>query len=125
MPTFYTYYVQTPSSFKYDGNGQRVKKTEGGTTTYYVYASSGKLIALSPTSTTVSNQIYLSGSLIAKDTKPFGSQDSDGDGLTDQEEVGIGTDPFNSDTDNDGMPDGWEVRFGLNPFVDDGGGDKD
>ena len=36
--------------------------------------------------------------------------DSDGDGLSDAEEVVLGTDPGNPDTDGDGVGDGW--RFG-------------
>jgi hypothetical protein len=35
--------------------------------------------------------------------------DSDGDGLTDEEEVALGTDPFDSDSDGDGVLDGTEV----------------
>jgi gliding motility-associated-like protein len=42
--------------------------------------------------------------------------DSDGDGLTDQEEINIGTDPTNPDTDGDGIPDGQEVANGSNPL---------
>jgi len=45
--------------------------------------------------------------------------DSDGDGLQDEEEEDIGTDPNNPDTDYDGMPDGWEVKYGLDPVFDD------
>nr|MDO8082107.1 clostripain-related cysteine peptidase [Candidatus Freyarchaeota archaeon] len=52
--------------------------------------------------------------------------DTDGDGLTDGQEVNIyGTNPLNSDTDSDGMPDRWEVANGLNPLVDDSSGDPD
>lgn len=39
-----------------------------------------------------------------------GPADSDGDGLTDEEEDGIGTDPYNPDTDGDELKDGEEVR---------------
>ena len=39
-----------------------------------------------------------------------GAVDTDGDGLSDQEELGIGTDPGNPDTDNDGLTDGEEVK---------------
>jgi hypothetical protein len=40
--------------------------------------------------------------------------DSDGDGLTDRDEIiAYGTDPFNPDTDGDGIPDGEEVLFLL------------
>jgi len=42
--------------------------------------------------------------------------DSDQDGLTDQEEKMIGTDPKNSDTDGDGYSDGKEVQSGYNPL---------
>lgn len=37
--------------------------------------------------------------------------DSDGDGLTDAEEIKLGTDPLNPDTDGDGVGDGIEVRL--------------
>jgi hypothetical protein len=42
--------------------------------------------------------------------------DSDQDGLTDQEEKAIGTDPFKADTDGDGYSDGKEVESGYNPL---------
>jgi YD repeat-containing protein len=42
--------------------------------------------------------------------------DSDGDGLSDEDERRIGTDPFNPDTDGDGYPDGLEVALGSNPL---------
>lgn len=42
-------------------------------------------------------------------TQP-GDIDSDGDGLTDKEELALGTNPFNPDTDGDGLTDGEEVH---------------
>jgi Bacterial TSP3 repeat len=47
-----------------------------------------------------------------------GSQfvDSDGDGLSDDYEKTIGTDPLNPDTDGDGLSDGVEVKMGLDPL---------
>ena len=39
--------------------------------------------------------------------------DSDGDGLSDEFEEGIGTDPFNMDTDGDTLPDGAETDDGI------------
>jgi hypothetical protein len=42
--------------------------------------------------------------------------DSDGDGLTDEEELALGTDPFNPDTDGDGVSDYLEVIFGTDPL---------
>ena len=45
--------------------------------------------------------------------------DSDGDGLSDEEEKAIGTDPLNPDTDGDGLGDGLERAAGLDPFKDD------
>jgi hypothetical protein len=49
-------------------------------------------------------------------TTSSGSIDSDGDGLTDEEERRLGTNPFNPDTDGDGYPDGLEVALGSNPL---------
>jgi hypothetical protein len=42
--------------------------------------------------------------------------DSDQDGLTDQEEKMIGTDPMKADTDGDGYSDGKEVESGYDPL---------
>ena len=42
--------------------------------------------------------------------------DSDQDGLADQLEEALGTDPFNNDTDGDGFLDGVEVKSGYNPL---------
>lgn len=39
-----------------------------------------------------------------------GPKSSDGDGLTDEEEARLGTDPFNKDTDGDGLTDGDRSR---------------
>ena len=41
----------------------------------------------------------------------------DGDGLTDPEELALGTDPRKRDTDGDKLPDGWEVEQGFDPLV--------
>jgi hypothetical protein len=43
--------------------------------------------------------------------------DSDGDGLSDDYEKQIGTDPLNYDTDGDGLGDGVEVKMGLDPLT--------
>src|SRR3954470_1788983 len=43
------------------------------------------------------------------------SKDSDGDGLTNGQEIRLGTDAGRADSDGDGLPDGWEVKFGLDP----------
>lgn len=44
------------------------------------------------------------------------SSDLDGDGLTNYEEMLLGTNPAHWDTDGDGMGDGWEVMWGLDPL---------
>ena len=46
----------------------------------------------------------------------FQLKDSDGDGLDDKLEEGLGTDPFNKDSDGDGHNDGDEVRDGFDPL---------
>ena len=45
-------------------------------------------------------------------------RDMDNDGLTDLEELTLGTNPLHWDTDGDGMCDKYEVEFGLNPNSD-------
>ncbi|MFX0005648.1 MAG: SdrD B-like domain-containing protein, partial [Candidatus Hermodarchaeota archaeon] len=42
-------------------------------------------------------------------------EDFDNDGLINQEEFILGTNPFNSDSDGDGMDDAWETSY--NPFL--------
>src|SRR5262249_53016330 len=50
--------------------------------------------------------------------------DSDSDGLTDLQEVWVGTDPNNPDTDGDGLTDGDELfLYHLNPLSQDSDGD--
>lgn len=46
----------------------------------------------------------------------FSDTDSDGDGLSDQEEMFLGTDLNKADTDDDGYPDGAEIEAGYNPL---------
>jgi YD repeat-containing protein len=42
--------------------------------------------------------------------------DPDSDGLTNAQEIALGTDPLNPDTDGDGFSDGLEVLLGTNPL---------
>lgn len=47
------------------------------------------------------------------------SWDTDGDGLSDHEEIAYyGTNPNSADTDGDGLPDRWELQYGFNPLVE-------
>ncbi len=49
--------------------------------------------------------------------------DTDGDRLTDEEELLLGTDPTNPDTDGDGLEDGDEIDAETNPLVADSDAD--
>ncbi len=60
---------------------------------------------------------------IVRSTSPTGELDSDHDGLTDDQERDLGTDPNNPDTDADGLSDGEEARLGSSPNNPDTDGD--
>ncbi len=49
--------------------------------------------------------------------------DTDGDGLTDKEEIEKGTDPLKKDTDGDGLSDKEEIEKGIDPLKKDTDGD--
>ncbi|AFK22045.1 calcium-binding protein [Pyrococcus sp. ST04] len=49
--------------------------------------------------------------------------DCDGDFIPDNEELRLGTLPYNPDTDGDGLPDNLELKFGSSPFDVDTDGD--
>ena len=51
----------------------------------------------------------------AENPLPTSTDDSDSDGLTDEQEKQWGTDPHNPDTDGDGIYDGVEIANGTNP----------
>ncbi len=51
-----------------------------------------------------------------KEGIPPSDLDTDGDGLSDQEEEELGTNLEDADSDRDGIPDGWEVEAGLDPL---------
>ncbi len=56
-------------------------------------------------------------------TDPY-NRDTDGDGLSDKEELVLGTDPLNPDSDGDGLSDGDEVKvYHTNPLNPDTDGD--
>lgn len=52
-------------------------------------------------------------------------RDTDGDGLTDMEELAIGTNPVHWDSDGDGMSDLWEILRGLDPLKKDSSANAD
>ena len=49
--------------------------------------------------------------------------DSDGDGISDADEIAAGTDPYSNDTDGDGLTDDQEIRLGTDPTNDDTDGE--
>uniref|UniRef100_UPI002633CD05 T9SS type B sorting domain-containing protein n=1 Tax=uncultured Maribacter sp. TaxID=431308 RepID=UPI002633CD05 len=53
------------------------------------------------------------------DWRPQGTNDCDGDGLTNDEETTAGTDPANPDSDGDGILDGTEVKTDFTDPLDD------
>jgi hypothetical protein len=59
---------------------------------------------------------YLAISITEERTSQWLNADCDKDGLTNGEEIDLGTDPFDADTDGDGVLDGTEVTDGTNPL---------
>jgi len=60
----------------------------------------------------------------APDLPAAAAGDSDGDGLADEREAALGTDPLNRDSDGDGLSDGDEIDvYGTDPFNTDSDGD--
>jgi hypothetical protein len=80
-----------------------------------VFGSQGTLV-MTATNAAGASETFATGgnSLLVLGLSP--AADADNDGLTNEYELAIGTDPTSLDTDHDGLPDGWEVRFGLNPL---------
>lgn len=69
------------------------------------------------------DQIPPEDEVIIKEPEPV-AQDSDGDGLTDEEEAKYGTNAMSSDTDQDGLMDREEVQvYGTDPLEPDTDGD--
>jgi len=59
----------------------------------------------------------------AAETPTDAELDSDDDGITDADEIAIGTDPLNLDTDGDLLYDGGELVYGTDPLNPDTDGD--
>lgn len=64
-------------------------------------------------------QVIVTGKLLSNPLE----EDTDGDGISDEEEIVIGTDPKDDDTDNDGLKDGFEYTNWFDPLAADGDGD--
>lgn len=57
--------------------------------------------------------------------KLIDAEDYDGDGLLNDDEDLLGTNPSDTDSDKDGMSDYWEVTYGLDALIDDSNDDLD
>jgi len=62
------------------------------------------------------NEILEEKKKIEQKKKEFVSKDSDKDGVSDMEEIRLGTDPFNADSDQDGFLDSSEIVSGTDPL---------
>jgi hypothetical protein len=76
----------------------------------------------------ITKRIYTVSAVTGDGSESFLSRfaendDRDHDGLTDEEEASLGTDPTNPDTDGDGLKDGDEEAYGTDPLLSDTDGD--
>jgi len=105
-------------SFGYDASGQRVYKQSDTVTEIFLRGSDGNILAdLDGSGFSKTEYVYLNGKMVAKIEDPF--HDSDGDGLSDQEEGLLGTNPDDPDSDDDGLSDGYEIAIGTYPLDSD------
>ena len=79
-------------------------------------SSVGKFTLVATTASGSSNGFPTTGNTFTVVIPAAASTDSDQDGLSDAQEILLGTDPFNADTDGDGWPDGLEVALGSSPL---------
>jgi hypothetical protein len=123
--TIYERGVQVTSDWTY-GAGDRIRVSiEGG---FVHYRRNGDLLyaswtlptyplfvdaALATQGATIANAV-ISGSLDLTNVGDL-EDDPDHDGLSTDEELRLGTNPFNPDTNGNGIPDGVEVALGLDP----------
>ena len=68
-------------------------------------------------------EVQTATAAVATATAEWLGADSDGDGLTNAQEMQWGTDPNNRDSDGDTLPDGLEVQMGISPMSKDTDGD--
>ena len=106
------------SFFGFSGRTYFLQKSfdlQSGSWTYFPHIETGENAPVNFGFSTTAPRIFVRLVYIPQTfANPFG-EDSDGDGLTNQEEFELETDPFDSDTDDDGMPDGWEADHDLDP----------
>jgi len=122
------------TTYRYDGNNRRVRMTENGKTTYFLYDLSGKLLyevrrdGASADSQNRHHYFYLNEQLVAKQSECGSAIDDDADTMPNCFEDRMG---FNAnvgsdaqlDTDGDGLINANEYVNGTNPLNSDSDGD--
>ncbi len=77
------------------------------------YVREGKYVVLN---NYFGQKVYVISTTLLDSRICEGSKDSDADGLCDDEEESLGTDPKKFDTDGDGLPDSFEAGYALYAF---------
>jgi hypothetical protein len=87
----------------------------------------GGVVAATQTAVAATNEVFAAtqtASFNQTQAAIIGEQDTDGDGLTDEREGELGTNPNNPDTDEDRLNDGDEVRLQTSPLNPDTDNDR-
>ena len=112
--TVYNMIVIDGAVYNFGEDGKMIVGVSGD----YTFGDDGKLVATNIFITINGATYYIINNITVYNFYEIGADgDSDGDGLSNRNEILYGTDPFDADSDDDGANDGREVFMGYDPLA--------
>ena len=112
--TVYNMIVIDGAVYNFGDDGKMIVGVSGD----YTFGEDGKLVATNIFITIKGATYYIINNITVYNFYEIGADgDSDGDGLSNRDEILYGTDPFDADSDDDGANDGREVFMGYDPLA--------